>query len=86
MTQFDGSYESFRMLRRLAKRGSLRNFNDVIADQLVQGGYAIVQAEELVPTEKGSETVRNLAWNSPRSRARQVDSLSAGDRAHAGRD
>ncbi len=39
------------MLLRAVSRGSLANFNDVIAEQLVGSGLAVVDGSQLVPTE-----------------------------------
>ena len=51
--RFPGSVDALGMLRRAVKHGSLSNFNDVIADQLVASGYATVEQGQLVPTEVG---------------------------------
>ena len=73
MSAFEGDYDAFRMLRRLASKGKLCNFNDAIAEQLMHGGYAVVHGEELFLTAKGSEAVQVIAWESPRHSARRIE-------------
>jgi hypothetical protein len=43
------------MLLRAVDRGSLANFNDVIAEQLVSSGLAVVDGSQLVPTHMGRQ-------------------------------
>ena len=66
MHVFSGSREAFQMLRRLATKGSLRNFNDVVAGELIKQGYARAQDEDLVLTDEGRVASRDLAMPRPR--------------------
>ena len=61
MNVFSGSREAFQMLRRLATKGNLRNFNDVIAGELIKQGYARAHDEDLVLTDAGREASISLA-------------------------
>ena len=55
---FAGSRDAFQMLRRLVAHGILRNYNDVIAAELVQAGLASIRQNELIPTDEGVEASR----------------------------
>ncbi|MGQ7791158.1 hypothetical protein ACUN0C_01980 [Faunimonas sp. B44] len=57
---FPGSREAFRMLQRLAAKGVMRNYNDALAEQLTERGYARVDAAGLVPTEAGRTAAAQL--------------------------
>ena len=61
MDVFNGSREAFQMLRRLVTKGSLRNFNDVIAGELIRQGFARAHNEDLVLTDAGREAHLSLA-------------------------
>ncbi|HWT29773.1 MAG TPA: hypothetical protein VN240_01970, partial [Propylenella sp.] len=61
MGVFSGSREAFQMLRRLATKGNLRNYNDVIAGELIKQGYARPHDKALVLTDEGREASLNLA-------------------------
>jgi hypothetical protein len=52
---FPGTKDAYNMLVRAADRGSLANFNDVIAEQLISSGLAVVEGSQLVPTETGRQ-------------------------------
>jgi hypothetical protein len=49
------------MLRRLVAHGTLRNYNDVIATELVEAGLASVRQNELRATDEGVAAARTLA-------------------------
>ncbi len=59
--RFPGSRDAFQMLRRLVVHGTLRNFNDVIATELIDGGMASREHDELIATERGREASRTLS-------------------------
>ena len=61
MGVFSGSREAFQMLRRLATKGNLRNFNDVIAGEPIKQGYARAHDEDLVLTDEGRQASLGLA-------------------------
>jgi hypothetical protein len=58
---FPGSRDAFQMLRRLVAHGTLRNYNDVIATELVEAGLASVRQNELLATDEGVAAARTLA-------------------------
>jgi hypothetical protein len=66
MDIFSGTRDAFQMLKRLVRNGQLRNFNDVIAGELIAGGYAMASEEDLLVTDKGREAFRSLAMPPPR--------------------
>ena len=74
MSVFQGTHDSFQMLGRLVTKGALRNFNDAIADELIEGGYARVAADQLFPTERGVEIVRTVLWPARQPQARLMAS------------
>ena len=66
MDVFSGSREAFQMLRRLARKGDLRNYNDAVAGELIDQGYARARDENLVLTDEGRVASRDLAMPRPR--------------------
>ena len=49
------SHEGLLMLGRLVRKGSFCNFNDAIAEELIDRGCAELRDEALYPTEKGRD-------------------------------
>ncbi len=72
MVVFAGSHDAFQMLGRLVGKGKLRNFNDAIAEELIRAGYAVVEGDELLPTDVGAETARTVTWPSRQPMARRI--------------
>lgn len=52
---FSGSRDAFAMLTRAVTRGSLRNYNDAIAEELLLSGHAVLAEGALVPSEIGRQ-------------------------------
>ena len=54
------SRQAWSMLGRLINKRRFQNFNDAIAEELVNKGYAQLADEVLVPTEKAGEMYHTL--------------------------
>ena len=72
MKAFEGTHDAFQMLGRLVAKGALRNFNDAIAEELVEASYARVSSDELFPTERGVDVVRTVLWPARQPQARLI--------------
>lgn len=66
MDVFNGTRDAFQMLKRLVTKGELRNFNDVIASELIERGLACADGDGLAVTAEGREACRSLAMPPPR--------------------
>jgi len=59
---FDVSRGAYSLLKRLQARNvAARTFNDVLAAELVQRGYALIVDEGLIPTPQGRLALSELS-------------------------